>query len=149
MNPLLSVPVALIFDGGVNPAHPKHIGSIDPSCDVVEVVKGERLAPPTCGCARHLHQLYLHSCFLPPPSPPPNTADAYETSKMLCEQYYLTSPDMEITEVNCTSLGNGGRGGGALNQSHLNQNLLPPHSQEPPPAVRHRLRAVPPLPHAV
>lgn len=28
-------------------------------------------------------------------------ADAYETAKMLCEQYYLTSPDMEITEVNC------------------------------------------------
>ncbi|XP_061885225.1 pyruvate dehydrogenase kinase, isozyme 4 isoform X1 [Entelurus aequoreus] len=56
----------LIFDGSVNPAHPKHIGSIDPTCDVVEVVK-----------------------------------DAYETSKMLCEQYYLTSPDMEITQVNC------------------------------------------------
>lgn len=29
------------------------------------------------------------------------SADAYETAKMLCEQYYLTSPDMEITEVNC------------------------------------------------
>lgn len=29
--------------------------------------------------------------------------DAYETSKMLCEQYYLTSPDMDITEVNCKS----------------------------------------------
>ncbi|XP_061738376.1 pyruvate dehydrogenase kinase, isozyme 4 isoform X1 [Nerophis ophidion] len=55
----------LIFDGSVNPAHPKHIGSIDPTCDVVEVVK-----------------------------------DAFETSKMLCEQYYLTSPDMEITQVN-------------------------------------------------
>lgn len=58
----------LIFDGSVNPAHPKHIGSIDPNCDVVEVVK-----------------------------------DAYETSKMLCEQYYLTSPDMEITQVNTKS----------------------------------------------
>ncbi|KAF3833744.1 hypothetical protein F7725_024948 [Dissostichus mawsoni] len=58
----------LIFEGSVNPAHPKHIGSIDPSCDVVEVIK-----------------------------------DAYETSKMLCEQYYLTSPDMEIIEVNCKS----------------------------------------------
>ncbi|XP_076005978.1 pyruvate dehydrogenase kinase, isozyme 4 [Genypterus blacodes] len=55
----------LIFNGSVNPAHPKHIGSIDPSCDVVEVVK-----------------------------------DAFESSKMLCEQYYLTSPDMEITQVN-------------------------------------------------
>lgn len=29
--------------------------------------------------------------------------DAYDTSKMLCEQYYLTSPDMEIIEVNCKS----------------------------------------------
>lgn len=55
----------LIFDGSTNPAHPKHIGSIDPNCDVVEVVK-----------------------------------DAYETSKMLCEQYYLTSPEMEIKQVN-------------------------------------------------
>lgn len=33
---------ALIFNGSVNPAHPKHIGSIDPSCDVVEVVKGNQ-----------------------------------------------------------------------------------------------------------
>ncbi len=32
--------LALIFDGSTNPAHPKHIGSIDPNCDVVEVVKG-------------------------------------------------------------------------------------------------------------
>lgn len=40
LNPLHSVPLALIFDGSVNPAHPKHIGSIDPTCDVVEVVKG-------------------------------------------------------------------------------------------------------------
>uniref|UniRef100_A0A673ASG4 Protein-serine/threonine kinase n=1 Tax=Sphaeramia orbicularis TaxID=375764 RepID=A0A673ASG4_9TELE len=54
----------LIFDGSVNPAHPKHIGSIDPTCDVSEVVK-----------------------------------DAYETAKMLCEQYYLTSPEMEITQL--------------------------------------------------
>nr|XP_020469906.1 pyruvate dehydrogenase kinase, isozyme 4 isoform X1 [Monopterus albus] len=60
----------LIFNGSVNPAHPKHIGSIDPSCDVVEVVK-----------------------------------DAYETSKVLCEQYYLTSPDMEITEFNSKNPG--------------------------------------------
>lgn len=60
----------LIFDGSTNPAHPKHIGSIDPNCDVVEVVK-----------------------------------DAYETSKMLCEQYYLTSPEMEIKQVNSKSSG--------------------------------------------
>uniref|UniRef100_A0A2I3TIU1 Protein-serine/threonine kinase n=1 Tax=Pan troglodytes TaxID=9598 RepID=A0A2I3TIU1_PANTR len=31
----------LIFDGSTNPAHPKHIGSIDPNCNVSEVVKGE------------------------------------------------------------------------------------------------------------
>ncbi|XP_034017121.1 pyruvate dehydrogenase kinase, isozyme 4 [Thalassophryne amazonica] len=60
----------LIFDGSVNPAHPKHIGSIDPTCDVVEVVK-----------------------------------DACETSKMLCEQYYLTSPEMTVTEVNSKNPG--------------------------------------------
>ncbi|XP_065147839.1 pyruvate dehydrogenase kinase, isozyme 4 isoform X2 [Paramisgurnus dabryanus] len=56
----------LIFDGSTNPAHPKHIGSIDPNCDVVEVVK-----------------------------------DAFESSKMLCDQYYLTSPEVEINQVNC------------------------------------------------
>ncbi|XP_056154789.1 pyruvate dehydrogenase kinase, isozyme 4 isoform X2 [Lampris incognitus] len=60
----------LIFNGSANPAHPKHIGSIDPTCDVVEVVK-----------------------------------DAYETSKMLCEQYYLISPDMEITQFNSKNPG--------------------------------------------
>ncbi|XP_059412395.1 pyruvate dehydrogenase (acetyl-transferring) kinase isozyme 2, mitochondrial-like [Carassius carassius] len=55
----------LIFDGSTNPAHPKHIGSIDPNCDVVEVVE-----------------------------------DAYESAKMLCDQYYLTSPEVEIKQVN-------------------------------------------------
>ncbi|KAK7898737.1 hypothetical protein WMY93_019590 [Mugilogobius chulae] len=59
----------LIFDGS-NQAHPKHIGSVDPACNVIEVIQ-----------------------------------DAYETSKMLCEQYYLTSPDMEITQVNAKQLG--------------------------------------------
>ncbi|XP_012688362.1 pyruvate dehydrogenase kinase, isozyme 4 [Clupea harengus] len=59
---------SLIFDGSANPAHPKHIGSIDPVCDVVEVIQ-----------------------------------DAYETSKMLCEQYYMTSPEMEIKQVNSKS----------------------------------------------
>ncbi|KPP78604.1 pyruvate dehydrogenase kinase, isozyme 4-like [Scleropages formosus] len=53
----------LIFHGSTNPAHPKHIGSIDPNCDVVEVIK-----------------------------------DAYESSKMLCDQYYLTSPEVEIKQ---------------------------------------------------
>lgn len=35
------LPTALIFDGSTNPAHPKHIGSIDPNCNVSEVVKGK------------------------------------------------------------------------------------------------------------
>ncbi|XP_002195389.2 pyruvate dehydrogenase kinase, isozyme 3 [Taeniopygia guttata] len=55
----------LLFGGDINPAHPKHIGSIDPNCDVTEVVK-----------------------------------DAYETAKMLCEQYYTVAPDLEIEEFN-------------------------------------------------
>ena len=56
---------ALLFGGDINPAHPKHIGSIDPNCNVAEVVK-----------------------------------DAYETAKMLCEQYYLVAPDLEVEEFN-------------------------------------------------
>ncbi len=27
--------------------------------------------------------------------------DAYESAKMLCDQYYLTSPEVEIKQVNC------------------------------------------------
>ncbi|NXD17270.1 PDK1 kinase, partial [Nothocercus nigrocapillus] len=30
---------SLLFGGKINPAHPKHIGSIDPSCNVVEVIR--------------------------------------------------------------------------------------------------------------
>ncbi|NXS86505.1 PDK1 kinase, partial [Erpornis zantholeuca] len=30
---------SLLFGGKMNPAHPKHIGSIDPNCNVVEVVR--------------------------------------------------------------------------------------------------------------
>ncbi|XP_041066734.1 pyruvate dehydrogenase (acetyl-transferring) kinase isozyme 3, mitochondrial isoform X2 [Carcharodon carcharias] len=55
----------LLFGGNTNPAHPKHIGSIDPNCNVADVVK-----------------------------------DAYETAKMLCEQYYMGSPELEIYEFN-------------------------------------------------
>ncbi|PKU36209.1 pyruvate dehydrogenase isozyme 3 [Limosa lapponica baueri] len=55
----------LLFGGDINPAHPKHIGSIDPNCNVAEVVK-----------------------------------DAYETAKMLCEQYYMVAPDLEVEEFN-------------------------------------------------
>ncbi|KAL0961881.1 hypothetical protein UPYG_G00332830 [Umbra pygmaea] len=61
---------SLIFDGSANPAHPKHIGTIDPDCDVTDVVK-----------------------------------DAFDSSKMLCEQYYLTSPEIDITQVNAKDPG--------------------------------------------
>uniref|UniRef100_A0A7N8X050 Protein-serine/threonine kinase n=1 Tax=Mastacembelus armatus TaxID=205130 RepID=A0A7N8X050_9TELE len=44
----------LIFDGSVNPAHPKHIGSIDPTCDVVGVVKAKTPGQP-------LHIVYVPS----------------------------------------------------------------------------------------
>lgn len=37
---------ALLFGNDTNPAHPKHIGSIDPNCSVAEVVSGE--LPPVC-----------------------------------------------------------------------------------------------------
>nr|XP_036882215.1 pyruvate dehydrogenase kinase, isozyme 3 isoform X3 [Manis javanica] len=55
----------LLFGGDINPAHPKHIGSIDPTCNVADVVK-----------------------------------DAYETAKMLCEQYYLAAPELKVKEFN-------------------------------------------------
>ncbi|KAM8976007.1 pyruvate dehydrogenase kinase, isozyme 3 [Pelodytes ibericus] len=60
----------LLFGGDINPAHPKHIGSIDPACNVPEVVR-----------------------------------DAYETAKMLCEQYYLTAPELKIEELNAKAPG--------------------------------------------
>uniref|UniRef100_A0A8C6RWM4 Protein-serine/threonine kinase n=1 Tax=Nannospalax galili TaxID=1026970 RepID=A0A8C6RWM4_NANGA len=58
----------LIFDGSTNPAHPKHIGSIDPNCNVSDVIK-----------------------------------DAYDMAKLLCDKYYMASPDLEIQEVNATN----------------------------------------------
>ncbi|XP_061448209.1 pyruvate dehydrogenase kinase, isozyme 2 isoform X3 [Rhineura floridana] len=60
----------LIFDGSTNPAHPKHIGSIDPNCNVSDVVR-----------------------------------DAYDMAKLLCDKYYLASPELEIQEVNVTGTG--------------------------------------------
>lgn len=33
--------LALLFGGDTNPVHPKHIGSIDPTCNVADVVKGK------------------------------------------------------------------------------------------------------------
>ncbi|XP_025059551.1 pyruvate dehydrogenase kinase, isozyme 2 isoform X2 [Alligator sinensis] len=58
----------LLFNGSTNPAHPKHIGSIDPHCDVSEVVK-----------------------------------DAYNMAKLLCDNYYMASPELEIEEVNANT----------------------------------------------
>ncbi|XP_063063466.1 pyruvate dehydrogenase (acetyl-transferring) kinase isozyme 3, mitochondrial [Engraulis encrasicolus] len=55
----------LLFGNDTNPLHPKHIGSIDPTCNVADVVK-----------------------------------DAYETAKMLCEQYYLSAPGLKVEEFN-------------------------------------------------
>ncbi|NWH74723.1 PDK2 kinase, partial [Piaya cayana] len=58
----------LLFDGSTNPAHPKHIGSIDPHCNVSNVVR-----------------------------------DAYNMAKLLCDKYYMSSPDLEIEEVNASN----------------------------------------------
>ncbi|XP_043077457.1 pyruvate dehydrogenase kinase, isozyme 3b [Puntigrus tetrazona] len=55
----------LLFGDAASLAQPKHIGSIDPACNVAEVVR-----------------------------------DAYETAKMLCEQYYMTAPELKIGEFN-------------------------------------------------
>lgn len=42
---LFCVHLALLFGGDTNPAHPKHIGSIDPTCNVADVVKGKDASP--------------------------------------------------------------------------------------------------------
>ncbi|XP_024242410.1 pyruvate dehydrogenase (acetyl-transferring) kinase isozyme 2, mitochondrial isoform X1 [Oncorhynchus tshawytscha] len=55
----------LVFDGATNPLHPNTIGSIDPHCDVTEVVR-----------------------------------DAYRSAKLVCDQYYLSSPDLMLQEIN-------------------------------------------------
>ncbi|KAF7203914.1 pyruvate dehydrogenase (acetyl-transferring) kinase isozyme 2, mitochondrial [Nothobranchius furzeri] len=55
----------LVFDGTTNPVHPNTIGSIDPQCQVEDVIQ-----------------------------------DAFHSAKMLCEQYYLCSPDLIVQEMN-------------------------------------------------
>uniref|UniRef100_UPI00358F0294 pyruvate dehydrogenase (acetyl-transferring) kinase isozyme 2, mitochondrial-like isoform X1 n=1 Tax=Myxine glutinosa TaxID=7769 RepID=UPI00358F0294 len=55
----------LLFDDSKRPAHSRHIGSIDPSCDAVQIVK-----------------------------------DAYENSKLLCDQFYSGCPGLEISTHN-------------------------------------------------
>uniref|UniRef100_A0A8C9Y1F2 Protein-serine/threonine kinase n=1 Tax=Sander lucioperca TaxID=283035 RepID=A0A8C9Y1F2_SANLU len=71
----------LIFDGTLNPVHPNTIGSIDPHCQVGDVVQ-----------------------------------DAFNSAKMLCEQYYLRSPDLILQEI-C---------GKATIETHDDSNNLPP-----------------------
>uniref|UniRef100_A0A8C5CBX2 Protein-serine/threonine kinase n=1 Tax=Gadus morhua TaxID=8049 RepID=A0A8C5CBX2_GADMO len=45
----------LLFSNVTNPAHPKHIGSIDPACNVAEVVRGEPMALPASPCLTCLY----------------------------------------------------------------------------------------------
>lgn len=58
---------ALLFGGQLEsapgPNRSKYIGCIDPSCDIISVIK-----------------------------------DAYENARFLCDQYYLASPELVITE---------------------------------------------------
>uniref|UniRef100_A0A1B6HGU3 Protein-serine/threonine kinase n=1 Tax=Homalodisca liturata TaxID=320908 RepID=A0A1B6HGU3_9HEMI len=56
----------LLFGGELtHDPHHRHIGCIDPQCDLVGVVR-----------------------------------DAYENARFLCDQYYLSSPDLNVTEHN-------------------------------------------------
>lgn len=55
---------ALLFGSELN-GHSRHVGSIDPSCDVISVVK-----------------------------------DAYEKARLLCDQYYLASPELIVKQHN-------------------------------------------------
>uniref|UniRef100_A0A674CPX7 Protein-serine/threonine kinase n=1 Tax=Salmo trutta TaxID=8032 RepID=A0A674CPX7_SALTR len=61
----------LVFDGATNPLHPNTIGSIDPHCD-------------TCNI------LWVHG----------ENRDAYQSAKLVCDQYYLSSPDLMLQEMN-------------------------------------------------
>lgn len=58
----------MLFGGQLNGSSPienRHIGCIDPLCDLVGVVR-----------------------------------DAYENARFLCDQYYLASPELLVTEHN-------------------------------------------------
>ncbi|KAJ6666615.1 hypothetical protein lerEdw1_020338 [Lerista edwardsae] len=55
----------LIFDKGDSAGNPRHIGCIDPCCDVVDLVH-----------------------------------DAYQSAQMLCDQYYFSSPELKLTQMN-------------------------------------------------
>ncbi|XP_046814067.1 pyruvate dehydrogenase (acetyl-transferring) kinase, mitochondrial isoform X1 [Vespa velutina] len=60
----------LLFGGLLN-GHSRHIGCIDPSCDVISVIK-----------------------------------DAYENAQFLCDQYYLSSPALNVKQHNELERGN-------------------------------------------
>ena len=51
----------LLFGGDTNPAHPKHIGSIDPTCNVADVVKGKE-ASVMLGILFHWDVLGMQFC---------------------------------------------------------------------------------------
>ena len=55
---------ALLFGNELN-GHSRHVGSIDPSCEIISVVK-----------------------------------DAYEKARLLCDQYYLASPELIVQQHN-------------------------------------------------
>ncbi|KPP73867.1 Pyruvate dehydrogenase (acetyl-transferring) kinase isozyme 1, mitochondrial-like [Scleropages formosus] len=72
----------LLFGGKVrvNPAHPKQIGSIDPHCDVTEVVNGESSSWITF-------------------------SDAYHNARKLCDVYYKNSPELQLEEFSVKERG--------------------------------------------
>uniref|UniRef100_A0A8C9EMK9 Protein-serine/threonine kinase n=1 Tax=Pavo cristatus TaxID=9049 RepID=A0A8C9EMK9_PAVCR len=51
----------LLFGGDINPAHPKHIGSIDPNCNVAEVVKGKETKLIILLIKKLTHKMYMNS----------------------------------------------------------------------------------------
>ncbi|XP_075385367.1 pyruvate dehydrogenase (acetyl-transferring) kinase isozyme 1, mitochondrial [Tenrec ecaudatus] len=63
---------SLLFGGKGkgNPSHRKHIGSINPNCNVIDVIK-----------------------------------DGYESARRLCDLYYVSSPELELEELNAKSPG--------------------------------------------
>jgi pyruvate dehydrogenase kinase 2/3/4 len=59
---------AMLF-GADRPGHPRHIGCVDPNCEVYSVV-----------------------------------LDAFENAKFLCDQYYMTSPELIVKQLNAGKL---------------------------------------------
>lgn len=60
----ISFVAALLFGSELN-GHSRHVGSIDPSCEIISVVK-----------------------------------DAYEKARLLCDEYYLASPELIVQQHN-------------------------------------------------